>query len=135
MFYNYVLTIPAGTTEEAPVKLEMTLAKGILQTVRLFFPPGPRGEVNVIIEGNSSQIYPSNEEGTFNADNLYINFDDYYEILQPPFRFTAKGWSPTADYEHTIRIQIGVIENRVAVVSIRLAKSFDKFFKLVGVRV
>jgi len=135
MFYDYKLTIPAGTTEAAPAEQRMRLTHGVIHTVRLYFPPGPRGEVNVQIYAGNYQLYPTNPGGSFNADNLYIAFDDYYELLRGTYELTAKGWAPDAVYQHVIRVEIGLLESRIALASLRVAKGLDKFFKTLGLKV
>jgi hypothetical protein len=135
MFYDFALTITAGTTEANPAEQEMKLTHGVIQTVRLFFPPGPRGEVNVAIYHQEHQLYPTNPGGAFNADNVYISFDDYFELFSPPYVLLARGWAPTASYNHTVRIEIGVIESKIALIGLRVAKALDKFFNILGVKV
>lgn len=135
MFYDFALTIPAGTTEANPATLDMKLTHGVIHTIRLNFPPGPRGEVNVDIYHGGHQLYPTNTGGEFNADNTYITFDDYYELDEAPYKLRARGWAPTADYNHTIRIEIGLLESKIALASLRVAKGLDKFFKALGIKV
>ena len=122
MFYDFAVTIPAGTTQASPKEERLKLSHGIIHTFRLYFPPGPRGEVNLAIFDALHQVWPTNSGGAFNADNVYISFDDYYELLNAPYELVAKGWSPSADYSHTIRVEIGLLESKVALAWLRIAK-------------
>lgn len=135
MFYDFALTIPAGTAQASPAEQVMKLTHGVVHTVRLYFPPGPRGEVNVAIFESGHQVYPTNRGGVFNADNVYISFDDYYELFRAPYRLVAKGWAPDADYEHTVRIELGVIESKIALASLKVARGLEKFLKVIGIGV
>lgn len=135
MFYDFSLTIPAGTAKDSPAERRMKLTHGIIHTFRLYFPPGPRGEVDVTVLEGGHQVYPTNRGGSFNADNLYISFDDYYELTRAPFELVARGWSPDADYSHTVRIEIGLLESRIALASIRMARGLEKFFRTLGIKV
>jgi hypothetical protein len=135
MFYDFTLTIPAGTPAEAPEELELQLSHGIVHTVRLDFPPGPRGEVSIIICDALHQVFPTNEGGVFNADNTYINFNDYYDLTRAPYLLTAKGWSPDADYDHTIHIEIGVLESKMAMAALRVAAALESFISFFSVKV
>lgn len=135
MFYDFVITIPASTAATSPTVLDMKLTHGVIHTVRIDFPPGPRGEVNLVIFKGGTQLYPFNLEGYFNTDNRYITFDDYQELFSAPYTLTAKGWSPDADYDHTLHIEIGLIESKVALASLKLARALEKFLKLVGIGV
>ena len=135
MFYDFALTITAGKTEASPATQKMKLTHGVIHTVRIYFPPGPRGEVNVAIFEGGSQIYPTNRGGEFNADNLYINFDDFYELFRAPYELVAKGWSPDASYDHTVRIEVGILESRIALASLKLARGLERFLKALGIGV
>ena len=135
MFYDFAFSIPAGTTQAAPKVERLKLTHGIIHTFRIYFPPGPRGEVNLVVLNEAAQLYPTNRGGSFNADNLYVSFDDYFELTRAPFELVAKGWSPDADYNHTLRIEVGVLESRIALASLRLARGLEKMLSILGVRV
>ena len=133
MFFDFEITIPAGTTAASPKTVEMKLTHGVIHAVRIDFPPGPRGEVYLAIFEGSVQRFPFNRGGYFRADNTLINFDEFLELTSEPYTLTAKGWSPSADYEHTLHIQIGLIESKIALASLKLATGIEKFLKLVGI--
>ena len=133
MFYDFAFTITKGKTKAAPEELELKLTHGVIHTVRLDFPPGPRGEVEIALFHEEHQLYPTNPDGAFNADNTYINYDDYYELFTEPYFLKARGWAPDANYDHTIHIEIGIIESKIALAALGVAKGLEKFFKLVGI--
>ena len=135
MFYDFALTIPAGTAKSSPAVQRMKMTHGVIHDVRIYYPPGPRGEVDVAIFEGGHQVYPTNRGGSFNADNVYINFGDYYELFDAPYELTAKGWAPDADYDHTIRIEIGLIESKIALASLTVARGLERFFKAIGIKV
>jgi hypothetical protein len=133
MFYDFEITIPAGTTQASPKEVELKLTHGVIHTVRIDFPPGPRGEVYLAIFQGSVQRYPYNRGGSFRADNTYVNFDDFLELNSEPYTLLARGWSPGAIYDHTLHIEIGLIESKIALASLKLATGIEKFLKLVGI--
>ena len=135
MFYDFAFKVTKGKTEAAPEELQLELNEGIIHTVRLDFPPGPRGEVNIAIFHRERQLYPTNPDGAFNADNTYLNYDDYYELVESPYELTAKGWAPDADYDHTVHIEIGLMESRIALAMLKVAVGLEKFLNLVGIKV
>ncbi len=135
MFYDFAITILAGTTALAPKEETLKLTHGVIHTIRLDFPPGPRGEVNLALYHEEHQLYPTNPGGAFNADNTYVNFDDFFELSTAPYALKARGWSPTADYPHTIHIQVGVIESKIALASLKMAAMLEKFLKFWGMGV
>lgn len=135
MFYDFAFTITAGKTKAAPAEQVLKLTHGVIHTVRLDFPPGPRGEVNIALYHEGHQLYPTNPDGAFNADNTYINYDDFFELLTEPYSLKARGWAPTANYDHTVHIEIGVMESKLALAMLKLALGMEKFLKMVGIKV
>lgn len=135
MFYDFAITVVKGSTETAPTELVMKLTHGVIHTVRIDFPPGPRGEVKLAIFEGGIQRYPFNRGGYFQADNTYINYDDFLELGSPPYELKAQGWAPDANYDHTLHIEIGLIESKIALASLKLASGMEKFLKLVGIGV
>ncbi len=133
MFYDFAITIKKGATKDSPSEQTLKLTHGVIQTVRLDFPPGPRGEVSLVIYHEAHQLYPTNPDRVFSADNTYINYDDYFELFTAPYELVARGWAPTADYDHTIHIEIGVLESKIALAALSVAKGLEKFLKLVGI--
>ncbi len=135
MFYDFTFTITKGKTKAAPEELELKLTHGVIHTVRMDFPPGPRGEVNMVLYHEEHQLYPTNPDGAFNADNTYINYEDYFELSTAPYTLKARGWAPAADYNHTVHIEVGIIESKIALASLRVAAGLEKFLKMVGIGV
>ena len=135
MFYDFAITVTAGKTEASPQEQTLKLTHGVIHTVRLDFPPGPRGEVNIALYHEEHQLYPTNLDGAFNADNTYINYDDFFELATAPYFLKARGWAPTANYDHTVHIEVGVMESKLALAMLKLALGMEKFLKMVGIKV
>ena len=135
MFYDYSITIPAGTPESSPEEVELKLVHGVIHTVRIDIPTGSRGEVHLVIYRAEHQLYPTNPDGTFNTDGRYIEFPDIVELDAAPFSLIARGWSPDADYDHTYHIEIGIVESKFALASLKVAQGIEKFLKLIGIGV
>jgi hypothetical protein len=135
MFYDFAITIPAGTTESAPVEQELKLTHGVIHRVEVEFYPGPRRYVWIKIFHEEHQLYPTNPDGSFCTDGYTIAFDDYFELFTPPYSLLARGYSPNADYDHVVTVRIGVIESRIALATLRVAKALEKFLKVVGIKV
>jgi hypothetical protein len=133
VFYDFEITIPAGTPATAPEIVDMHLTKGVVNALHLDWPPGPRGEVNLIIRRGGHQQWPTNPSGVFNADNAYINYDENLELSDEPLTLQAVGWSPNADYDHTLHIQIGLIRPDEVEAQSGIIASLKSFLKLVGV--
>ena len=133
MFYDFAITIPAGTTEANPVEQVLELTHGIIHRVEVEFRSGTDFRVACRIYRFEHQIYPTNPDGDFRGDGRAIVFDDHYELLDEPYTLRVEGYSPTASYEHTIYIRIGILSPEVLQPFAGLGGLFRKFFKLVGI--
>lgn len=135
MFYDFAFTIPAGTLERSPATQRLKLTHGVIHTVRLFFPPGPKGLVSVVVNHGGHQLYPTNPQGQYNAEDVYIAFDDFYPLFAAPYELVARGWSPDAIYAHTITIEIGLLQSKFALAMLRVAAALERFLEFLGLGV
>jgi len=134
LFYDFAVTIPAGTPEDSPVEKTLKLTHGVVHRLEVEFYPGARRYVWVKIFHEEHQVWPTNPDGSFQTDGYTIAFDDFYELKTEPFSFTVRGYSPNADYDHVVTIRIGIIESRIALAMLRVSAGMEKFLRLVGIR-
>ncbi len=114
MFYTYTITVPAATAQNAPAELDLSLSHGVIHRVSVSFPPGCAHLVEVTILQHNHQLWPSSVGGTLKADSFTIEWDDYFELFEPPHVLIARCWAPTTRFPHDIEIRIGLLPARVA---------------------
>ena len=107
--YNFTLTVPAATKPEAPMEIELNLTKGVIASGQLFFPPGCHGLVHIIIADGRGQLYPANAEDTYHYDDAIIPLVGRYVLDTAPYKLFMRGWSPGANYDHTIQLSLAVL--------------------------
>lgn len=108
MLFDYDLTIPAATQQNAPVAASCHLSSGILNRIRVKFPPGPATLVHVVVKDALFQLMPLNPDGDLNFDDENIDSGVLDYPLQAPYDLHVYGWSPLAIFEHTITVQFDV---------------------------
>ena len=135
MFYDFAISIPAGTLESSPVEEVLELNEGIIHRVEVEFYPGPRRYVWVKIFRHEHQLWPTNPDGSFKTDAYSIAFDEYYELKGEPLQLLVRGYSPDADYPHVVTIRIGILESKMAILLLHALQGLMKLFKLVGIKV
>lgn len=135
MIYDFEVTVTAGTALATPKESRLKLTHGVIHQLNIDIPPGPRGELYFVILVGGSQLYPHNQGGYFRTDNRLIAFNEYFELTSAPYELTFKGWAPTAAYDHTVHIEVGLIESKIALASLRVAKGLEKFFTAIGLKV
>lgn len=114
MLYVFDFETPANTPATAKKRTALRMSAGIIQKIEIVIPPGPAHLLHLQITDGLHQVWPSNEEGDFAGDNDRIDFEDYYELLQPPFELYAYTWNEDEVYPHRVIIRIGVKEPEVA---------------------
>ena len=135
MFYDFAITIPAGRTEDDPVEEILELNEGVIHRVEVEFYPGPRRYVYLKLFRHEHQLWPTNPDGSFRTDAYTISFDEYYELKGEPLQLLARGYSPDADYDHVVTVRIGIIESKIALLSLKIARGLERFLHYVGIKV
>lgn len=134
MFYSFTVVVPAGTTEDSPITQLLPLSHGIIHSIEVRFRAGTDFRVKCRLYYHESQAFPSNPGGELVEDGRAITSREHYPITTAPLELKVKAYSPTASYEHTIYIRIGVLPEWVLTPFRGLSGLFGKFFKMVGIR-
>ncbi len=129
MFYDFAITVPAGTTEAAPVHLDMKLTKGVITHGEVKFRDGADWTAFCRILRGNYQLYPTNQEGAFVADHFPIVFDDAFNLDDEPLTLRAVGYAPTATYPHIINIEITVLDNSTVLFLLKVARGLQALLK------
>ncbi len=132
MFYNFAIVVTAGATAATPVSQVLKLTKGIIHRVEIEFPAGCRGYVSLALKDDGHQFLPTNPEGAFCTDNYTIVIDEHYPIDTAPYQLRAVAWAPSADYDHTITVRIGILRADVLSPFMSVAKALAKFLERLG---
>jgi hypothetical protein len=106
--FGAALTIPAGTPDDAPAESEVVTAPGRAILLRVFVPPGPRGEVHLRLDYMERRVAPVPPATWDNLDDDLVDWP--LDIPLPPgeTRFTLAGSSPGASFPHTIPWEVHV---------------------------
>lgn len=126
MFYDYSFEIPANTTEARPERQDISLTHGIINRVEVGFPGGCVGMVHLIIRHGLHQLWPTNPDGSFNANRYNIPFSEYYPLLTEPYILNLYGWSPGTAHNHTLEIRIGILPEEVLMPEVTFISAFKK---------
>ena len=134
MWYEFELSIPAGTTEAAPVELELPVGYGVIHKVVIEGAPGMHRLAYLRIKEGLHQIYPSNPERAFQLDAVPRIFEERHEMFTEPYTLTAIGYAPDTTYAHTYHIAIGVLPPESFPEFSKRMSGLDRFLWLVGIR-
>lgn len=106
--FSGALVIPAGTPASAPATSEIVTAPGRAILLRLFVPPGPRGEVSLYLQYMERRVAPVPPATWDNLDDDLIDWPLDLPLPAAETRFTLAGSSPFANFPHTISWEIHV---------------------------
>ena len=135
MFYEFPIVVTAGKTEADPAIEILKLTAGIIHQVSVEFPAGCRGYVYCKLLHQEHQLWPTNPQGAFRGEGYVIPIEEYYPLTTEPFSLKAVAWSPSATYDHTLRVRVGILTEEELEPLRELPEQFQKFFKLLGVKV
>jgi hypothetical protein len=108
MLYTAAITVPAGTTEAAPVKTNIKCAGGILYFVSVLFPAGVNALAHTTLWRGSHQFIPSTQGMNLTGDGETVTINAY-EVLAAETNVVAlKSWNDDDTYEHILYVRIAV---------------------------
>lgn len=108
MSMQFAFTVSAGSSVGSPSTMTFQLWRGEIEEIALLFPAGCGGEVALALYDHEQQAYPLNPSSFYIGDDTYIVDRTRYRLRDPPYALEARGWSPTASYDHTIYIRISM---------------------------
>jgi hypothetical protein len=129
VFYDYSLKIPLNTPKRAPEEQEIYLPPGVIHRIEIGFPAGARHMVYIAMRHGLNQLWPTNADGSFNADNYTIVINEHYVIKTEPFILTLQGWSPGTSYKHIIEVRFGILPEEVLAPEETFIQAFKKLLK------
>jgi len=109
LIYNFQITVPANTAITVPVEQDLKLTHGVVHKLDINFPPGCVGLVGIGIFNAIHQVWPTNPEEMFFADDETISFREHYELITDPYILTARLYNLDDTFEHTITVRIGIL--------------------------
>jgi hypothetical protein len=109
MFYDFSFIVPKTATATNHEVLVCKLCYGIIHRVTLFWWPGPHGLVHVTVNRALHQLLPTNPEESFHYDNYTHVMDERIPLLEPPYQVELKGWADSCDYDHEVKVGIGIL--------------------------
>lgn len=112
MLFEASITISASTAKAAPTVVMLGIAHGIITKIMVRPRPGHAGLAHCIILHHEHQIAPSTPDMDFAGDTFPIDWEEYYEVYQPPYDLKIKGWNDDDTYEHTFDIFVAVLPRK-----------------------
>ena len=112
MLFEASITIPANTPAATPTTVLLPIAYGVINKIMVRPRPGHAALAHCVIRHHEHQIAPSQESMDFAGDTFPIDWEEYYEVYQPPYELKIQGWNLDDTYPHTFDIFVAVLPRR-----------------------
>jgi len=108
-FFSYTVKVPKNTPKSAPVEQELPLTPGIVHRVRIRFPPGSKGKLHLKIMHGAHQFAPTNRDGDFIGNDEWIEWKEWYELVEHDTLMRAVAWNESTKHPHSVIVQLAVL--------------------------
>tara|TARA_Y100000310_G_scaffold154415_1_gene153983 strand:- start:10044 stop:10481 length:438 start_codon:yes stop_codon:yes gene_type:complete len=125
MLFTHHSTVLTTHTKTAKLEETFDIAKGIITFVSVLFPAGCHNLVHFTLYHREHPIFPSIEGQSIVANAATVEWSEYYEVYQPPFKLKVKAWGDSLSYQHQLTVRIAVLP-RKAVSQFAVADSIGK---------
>lgn len=127
MLFVKDITVLTTHTVTNPKEEPLRLAHGIITWVSISMPRGCHGLVNCRIFHREHQIFPSRAASEIRADGFPVEWNEYYEMYEPPHDLLVRAWGVRCAYDHVITIRIAILP-RKAIISLALVDAIKGVF-------
>jgi len=128
--YCEKLTIPANTSESAPVSLNIVVRQKFITKLEVGFPDGCNYLVKTKIQYGIKQFWPEDPDTWLIGNNETVSWEERYEMPAVNETLTVFGASPGTDYEHNIVIRIMTLPKGFYFLETLLDKLYGLFKKI-----
>jgi hypothetical protein len=109
MYFEYEISAPPNTPEDAPEELAFDLAHGRVVYGGIFFPDNSAGQCRVTIHRAAMQVWPTNPDGDVRGNDQEIEIERHYDVIEPPYDFQARAWNEDDTYPHLAILRFVIV--------------------------
>ena len=113
MVYRKTITTLKNVTEGLPTQTDLSITKGLVYFLELYFPSGSEGLLHCQIYDGNYQVWPSSHGESFFGDDIYLKYDDLYIKETAPMHFKILTWNDDDLYPHKVIVGIGLVSKDI----------------------
>ena len=113
MIFVHNISTLANTPQTDPQETLLPLGLGIIHRVDVGFPPGALGQVHVVIDRDGRQLYPSNPQGNWAWNDIYLQHPDFFPLEVEPFAVVARTWNDDTSFDHAVTLQFLILPREI----------------------
>jgi len=126
------LTVPLGTPLDTPVQQELIVTPGSVVALRLYVPPGPRGELYLRLLHRGVQVLPARTGTWWRLDNVVLTQPLDVVVLKGDAFFYLQGASPTASFNHSVDFELIVDPSEKATPALSASTLLERLAGIFG---
>ena len=104
--YSEKLTVPANTSEDNPVSLDIVLKQKLITRMGIGYPKGCHYMVGAQIKYGIKQFWPEKAGTWIWGENEIVTWEERFEMPSVDEKLTIFGCSPDTSYDHKIVVRI-----------------------------
>lgn len=133
MFYSFTITVPKNTPSSAKKETELNLSHGVITKV-IFRPrPGHAALCHAQVFYRRHQIFPTNLDDDLHGDTFPVEWEEYFEMFEPPHILTVLSWNDDDTYAHTFDISFAILP-RKAIIALAIVDAIKGLFRVFRAR-
>jgi hypothetical protein len=113
MQFTYPIEVEPDTAENSPTRVSTKLCVGVLKKVGVYFPWGCAGLVGIRILHYEHQLYPTNLDDWYTGNEIFIEFESEYMILEGANEFKVEAYNLDDFYSHTPIVSFNVLRGEM----------------------
>jgi len=128
--YSEVLNVPANTSEDSPVSLDIKIKQRYISHMEIGFPDGCNYKVKVRIQYGIKVFWPERVGTWIIGNNETIRWDERFTMPSINETLTVYGISPEATYDHDVVIRIMTLPKGFYFLETLLNRLYNIFKKI-----
>lgn len=112
MLFETSITIPITATQANPEVVILKIAHGIITKIMVRPRAGHQNLAHCVILHHEHQIAPSTENMDLHGEFFPIDWEEYYEVYQPPYELKIKGWNDDDTLPHTFTVYVVILPRK-----------------------
>lgn len=113
MVYAFEITTPKLGDVELPLVTVIPVTKGRIRKLVVVFPPGSMGLLHLTLHREGHQVFPHTPGQVFRGDNVRLDFDEEYLLLDEPLDFTAQTKNYDTVHPHTVFFYFNILREEL----------------------
>jgi hypothetical protein len=112
VLFETSITIPITATQANPEVVILKIAHGIITKIMVRPRAGHQNLAHCVILHHEHQIAPSTENMDLHGEFFPIDWEEYYEVYQPPYELKIKGWNDDDTLPHTFTVYVVILPRK-----------------------